>query len=154
MSTWHVMHAGAPGDTWQNGPPLEWLAKIARPPTPSQELAGPKLPSLGAISEEPELHLSNSGGQCAPQIPSLFLVRPDIKFIIFNHKSDVKDHESSTQGHVIKLCVSVIRESCTVLRTLLLPNVPSCCPVHHTLLAAHKHRRPHLCSWRYQIYRL
>ncbi len=110
MSTRHVMHAGAPGDTWQNGPPLEWLAKIARPPTPSQELAGPKLPSLGAISEEPELHLSNSGGQCAPQIPSLFLVRPHIIFIIFTHASDVKDHESSTQGHVIKIFVSVIRE--------------------------------------------
>ena len=67
------MRAGTHGDTWQNGPPLEWLAKIARPPTPAQDLAGPKLPSLGAISEEPELHLSSSG-QSAPQVPSLSLV--------------------------------------------------------------------------------
>ncbi|CAL5221006.1 g3122 [Coccomyxa viridis] len=65
--------AGTHGDTWQNGPPLEWLAKIARPPTPAQELGGPKLPSLGAISEEAELPLSNQHEQLAPQIPSLFL---------------------------------------------------------------------------------
>ena len=69
----HALCAGTHGDTWQNGPPLEWLAKIARPPTPAQELGGTKLPSLGAISEEAELHLS-SNGQSTPQVPSLFLV--------------------------------------------------------------------------------
>ena len=70
---YHALCAGTHGDTWQNGPPLEWLAKIARPPTPAQELGGPKLPSLGAISEEaelpPSLHV-----QSAPQMPSLFQV--------------------------------------------------------------------------------
>ena len=70
----HALCAGTHGDTWQNGPPLEWLAKIARPPTPAQELGGSKLPSLDAISEEAELPLSNREPS-GPQIPSLFLVR-------------------------------------------------------------------------------
>jgi hypothetical protein len=50
--------AGGQADTWQSGPPIEWLAKIARPPTHSgaggQELGEPKLPSLGAIREDDE----------------------------------------------------------------------------------------------------
>ena len=66
--------AGTPGDTWQNGPPLEWLSKIARPPTPAQDPEGFKLPSLGAIQEEAELHPSNSN-QDPLQTASLFLVR-------------------------------------------------------------------------------
>ncbi|CAK0783103.1 hypothetical protein CVIRNUC_006298 [Coccomyxa viridis] len=64
----------AAGETWQNGPALEWLAKIALPPTPAQELpAGPGGPrSLGAIAEEAEaagMPMSSAG----PSVPPMFL---------------------------------------------------------------------------------
>ena len=65
--------AGGQADTWHSGPTIEWLAKIARPPTPSQELGGPKLPSLGAIREDDE-HARTPQASKAHQIPPMILV--------------------------------------------------------------------------------
>ena len=69
--------AEAAGETWQNGPALEWLAKIALPPTPAQELAGGSgaARSLGAIAEESET-VGIPASSVGPSVPALFLVGP------------------------------------------------------------------------------